>query len=91
MYPRLLFLPKSFNASHLLFKTGDAGMWYRKESPESTKSKKTSKSRDNKKATGKSGEDSKAKPTTQKSETSSKKVSNFVLFRGKKILHINHK
>lgn len=87
MYPRLLFLPKSFNASHLLFKTGDAGMWYRKESPESTKSKKTSKSRDNKKATGKSGEDSKAKPTTQKGETSSKKVSNIVPSRGKKITY----
>lgn len=68
------FLLKSFNASHLLFKAGDAGLWYRKESTESTKSKKKNKSRD-KKPAGKSGHDSEAEPTTQNNETCAKKVS----------------
>lgn len=62
---------------HLLFKGGDAGVWYRKESPESTKSKKRSNSRDNKKPTGKSGQHSIAESTTQSNETSAKKVSSW--------------
>ena len=76
-----LFLLKSFNASRLLFKAGDAGLWYRKESPESTKSKKKGKSRD-KKLAGKSGQDSEAEPTTQNSETCTKKVSCVGTFYG---------
>lgn len=58
-----------------MFKTGDAGMWYRKESPESIKSKKKGKRHDSKKSAGKFVQDSEAKLATQKSETTSKKVS----------------
>lgn len=76
------FLLKSFNASHLLFKADDTGLWYRKESPESTKSKKKSKSRD-KKPAGKSGQDSEAEPTAQNNETCAKKVSYVGAFHAK--------
>ncbi|XP_078373752.1 inhibitor of Bruton tyrosine kinase-like isoform X1 [Oculina patagonica] len=50
--------------------TGDAGMWYRKESPESTKSKKKGKRHDS----SKFAQDSEAKLMPQKSETTAKKV-----------------
>lgn len=68
----------------MLFKAGDTGLWYRKELPESTKSNKKGKSRDNKKPSGKSGQDSEAEPTTQNNETSAKKVSYVGAFYEKK-------
>jgi len=67
-----------------LFKAGDTGLWYRKESPESTKSKKKSKSRDNKKPAGKSEQDSEVEHTTQNNGTCAKKVSYVRAFYEKK-------
>lgn len=49
-------------------------MWYRKLSPDATKTPKK-KSRDRKKPGGKSADDSDGKPTTQKDEVAAKKVS----------------
>ena len=67
-----------YNASHLLFKTGDAGLWYRKHSSELTKSKKK-KWRDKQKPADKSVEDSQGKPASQKEETATKKVGSMKL------------
>ena len=57
----------------MVFKAGDAGLWYRKESPESAESKKKNKSRDSKIPASKTGQDS--EPTTQNNGTCAKKVS----------------
>lgn len=51
----------------------DVGMWYRKLSPDATKTPKK-KSRDRKKPGGKSADDSDGKPTTQKDEVAAKKA-----------------